>query len=311
MTVVIVSTGGTIATPAESDERLDSDDLVAAVPELESVGEVETRDFDCLPSTDLTFERMYGLVEVLGTLDDDPSVDGVVVTHGTDVLEESAYFADLCYDGETPVAFTGAMRNPSMAGPDGPANLLASARVATTERASGLGVLVVLNDRVHPAKGVTKTHSTAPDTFRSPEFGPLATVDHDRIAWKRTSTSLTPTYNPDPESLTNDVPAVVVTADASGTTLRACRESEAVCVGVPGAGNLPPTAREALEDLRDAGVPVVATTRCSRGRLSSPPTDDLNDLRCLFSDRTLLQTRVEAVVALAAERLDDAFERRD
>lgn len=311
MTVVIVSTGGTIASPTGSNEWLTGDDLVATVPELEPVADIETHSFDNLPSTNMTFARMYELVELLGTFDDDASVDGIVVTHGTDVLEESAYFADLCYDGETPVIFTGAMRDQSMVAPDGPANLLASVRTATTERARGLGVLVVLNDRVHPAKGVTKTHSMALDTFQSPEFGPLATVDHDRIAWERTSAPSTPTYDPDPEQLTNDVPAIVVIADASGTALRAGEDSAAVCVGVPGAGNLPPVAREALEDLRNADVPVIVTTRCPQGRLSMPPTDDLDGLGCLFSDRNLLQTRIKAVVALAADSLDDAFERMD
>lgn len=310
MTVVVVSTGGTIASPSASDDGLSGDALVAEVPELAEHADVETRDFRRLPSTDLTFGDMHELAESIRTLDADPAVEGVVVTHGTDVLEESAYFVDLCYDGDTPVVFTGAMRNPSMVGPDGPANLRASVRVATSERARGLGVLVVLNDRVHTASGVTKTHATTLDTFRSPEFGPLATVDHERIRWERVPTESTPTYEPEPERLTDDVPAVTVAADASGTLLRACRDCPAVCVGVPGAGNLPPTARDALESLRDADVRVVATSRCPQGRLSTP-ADDLSGLGCLVSDRNLLQTRVEAVVALAAGEFDGAFERAD
>jgi L-asparaginase len=308
MSIVVVSTGGTIASPAGADERLSADDLVGAVPDLASVATVETREFARLPSTDLAVEQVAELADLVAALDDDASVDGVVVTHGTDVLEESALFVDLVYDGDTPVVFTGAMRDPSMTGPDGPANLLASVRVAASDRARGLGVLVVLGDRVHAAPGVTKTHSTAPDTFRDPEFGPLAVVDHDRVTWARTPVSPAPTYDPDPDRLTNDVLALAVGFDASGTALRAGVESAAVCVGVPGAGNLPPGARDALERLDAADVPVVATTRCPQGRLSEAP-GDLAGLNVRRSERDLLGTRVETVVALAADGLDDAFEK--
>lgn len=311
VTVVIISTGGTIASPTDLDDQLRADDLVEAVSGLDAVANVETRDFERLPSTNLTLEHMYELAEIIRTLDGDSSVDGVVVTHGTDVLEESAYFADLCYGGETPVIFTGAMRNPSMAGPDGPANLLTAVRVASSERAHDLGVLVTLSDRVHAARDITKTHSTAPDTFRSPEFGPLAVVDHERVVWERHPAIPTPTYDPDPDRFTNDVLALVVPADPSGRALRAGRGSTAVCIAVPGTGNLPPTARDAVAEVRDAGVPVVAATRCQQGRLSVTPPADLRGLGCLYSDRDLLQTRIEATVALAADGLDEAFERLD
>lgn len=310
MPVVVISTGGTIASPTESDAQLKSDDLIGAIPELASVTTVETRDFAQLPSTNLTISHMYELAELITELDGDPSVEGIVVTHGTDILEESAYFVDLCYNGDTPVVFTGAMRNPSMTSPDGPANVLNSVRVVTCNRACNLGVLVVLGDRIHTARGVTKTHSMALDTFRSPEFGPLVVVDHDRIAWKRIPVSSTPTYEPDPDRLTNDILAVPIPADPTATMLSSGQESTAVCVGMPGAGNLPPLARTSLERLCEAGVPVIATTRCQQGRLSET-SQDLAGLGVYRSDRNLLQTRIKTVVALAAESLDEAFKQVD
>jgi len=309
MAIAIVATGGTIAAPSGSNGGRSADDLVDAVPELSSVVTIETQDFARLPSTDLTLDQMYRLAGTVRELNDDPDVEGVVVTHGTDTLEESAYFIDLCYGGGTPVVFTGAMRSPETAGADGPANLLASVRVAGTARARDRGVLVAMNDRVHAARGVHKTHSTAPDSFRSPEFGPLAVVDHGRVVWERACAVATPTYDPVLADLTNDVLALPVPVDASGRAIRAGRDSAAVCLGAPGAGNLPSAARDAIGAVRDAGVPVVVTTRCQRGRASR--SDDLEGLGCFLSDRGLLQTRIKTVIALADDGLEAAFERVD
>lgn len=308
MSIALVSTGGTIASSPTSVKKLDADDLLDTLPESRVDVPVETRNFSNFPSTNIRITHMYSLSEMLTDLDTDPSIDGIVVTHGTDTLEESAYFIDLCYDGDTPVVFTGAMRTPSMAGPDGPANVLNSIRVVADQSTSDLGVLIVLGDRVYAACGVVKTHSTSPDSFASPEFGPLATVDHDCVVWSRTPTTVSSTYTPDPEQLTNNVLAVTVPADASGRAIRAGTESEAVCVGVPGAGNLPPAAQNAITDLRQEHIPTVVTSRCIQGRLSET-SNDLAGLNTYVSDRNLLQTRIKTIVALSTNRLDDAFSR--
>lgn len=318
MTVVVVSTGGTIASVPDGDEgaspELTGDDLIAAVPGLESVAAVDALDFSNVPSPHFTVEQMAELVDTLGALDADADVDGVVVTQGTDILEESAYFADLCYDGETPVVFTGAMRNPSLASPDGPGNLLASVRATASDRSRGSGVLVVFNDRVHAAREVTKTNSMNPDTFRSPEFGPLAVLDENRVTWRREPVSPDPTFDPNPDHLRNDVLAVVATADMSDVQIRAAEGSAGLCLAATGAGHIPPGIIPALEELRAAGVPLVATTRCPEGRLARHTYDfrgseaTLRELDCYYSDLNLQKTRIKSIVALAAGRLDEAFE---
>ena len=319
MAVAVVSTGGTIASTGEADEgvspELTGADLVAAVPGLGEVTEVVTRDFTNVPSPHLTIEDYRDLVDLLDGLDADGGIDGVVVTEGTDVLEETAYFVDLCYDGATPVAFTGAMRNPSMASPDGPANLLAGVRTVLDARDRDVGVLVVFNDRVHAAREATKTNSMNVDTFRSPEFGPLAVLDESRLTWRREPTDVDPTFDVDPERLTNDVAAVTVTADMPDRPFAAAAEGAAVCFAATGAGHVPLTIVPALEDLAGAGLPLVATTRCPEGRLARetygfPGSEaTLVELGCYFSDLNLQKTRIRTIVALAAGRLDDAFDR--
>jgi L-asparaginase len=317
VTVVVVSTGGTIASTedrgGDATPDLGGEELVAAVPGLDAA-DVRVEEFSTIPSPHFTVERMLDLAAFVDDLDADPAVEGVVVTQGTDVLEETAYFLDLCHGGETPVVVTGAMRNPSLASPDGPANLLASVRTALDGDARGRGVLVTFAGRVMPAREATKTHSQMVDTFRCPEFGPLGVVEEERVKWRRTAENPDPTFDPDPDRLTNDVAAVYVTADAPASHLTAHADATAVCLAATGAGHVNEPLVDALSELREADVPVVATTRCPEGRLARSTYDfrgserTLQELGCRFSDLNLQKTRVRTIVAHAAGRLDDAFE---
>ncbi|SFR64228.1 asparaginase [Halogeometricum limi] len=321
MTVVVVSTGGTIASTesegGDAEPELTGDALVAAVPGLNSVADVRTHDFSNVPSPYFTVEQMHELAEVVRSYDEDDEVSGVVVTQGTDILEESAYFVDCCYGGDTPVVFTGAMRNPSLAGADGPANLLASVRAASDERfrETSQNTAVVFDDRLHAPADVTKMHSSNVDTFRSPEFGPLATIDEDRVVWRHHPAEPTPTFDVDPDRLTNDVVAAFATADMTDAVIRAAADSAAFCLAATGAGHVPPGIIPALESLRDGDVPIVATTRCPEGRLARETYGfrgseaTLRELGCYYSDQNLQKTRVRTIVAHAADAFDEAFER--
>jgi L-asparaginase len=161
------SRGGGVV-PALTPEQ-----LLAAVPGLGDVGvELEVVDFRQVPGASVTFEDVAALFEAIRGVD----VDGVVVTQGTDTIEETSYLLDLAYDGEVPVVVTGAMRNPTLAGADGPANLLAAIQVAAATEPRGQGCLVVFADEIHAARRVRKTHSTSVGTFQSPNGGPLGFV---------------------------------------------------------------------------------------------------------------------------------------
>ena len=318
MAIAIVSTGGTIASTAGSDgavsPELVSADLVESVPGLESAAAIETHDFSNVPSPHFTVEQMAELVSFLEDLDSRSGIDGIVVTHGTDILEETAYFADLTYSGNGPVVFTGAMRNPSLASPDGPANLLASVRTAASEEARDRGVLVVFNDRVHDPRTVTKMHSMNPDTFRSPEFGPIAVHDEDRIDWRIHGAEPREVFDIDADELTNRVASRTVTADMHPSFIPDSEETAALCLAATGAGHIPPTIIPPLEELAAAGTPLVATTRCPEGRLARETYDfvgseaTLQELEFSYSDLNLQKTRIKTVVALAAGAIDTAFD---
>ena len=178
--VAVFAMGGTIAmTPDASGgvvPTLTADDLVAAVPGLAELDvEITARTLWSLPSASITFTHLAGLVDAIRA-ELDAGATGVVVTQGTDTIEETAFFLDLTVPGPAPVVVTGAMRHPSLAGPDGPANLLAGIRVAASPAARGLGGLVVFNDEVHAARLVRKTHTASTGAFVSPGFGPLGLV---------------------------------------------------------------------------------------------------------------------------------------
>jgi L-asparaginase len=173
----VVGLGGTIAmagSEAGGVPDLAPQQLLAAVPALAGTGiTVEATDFRRLPGAWLRFEDLYELAAVIERL---PESDGVVVTQGTDTIEESAYLLDLLHGRPAPVVVTGAMRNPRLTGPDGPANLLAAVQVAASDQARHQGVLVVFNDEIHAARRVRKTHATNVATFQSPNGGPLGYV---------------------------------------------------------------------------------------------------------------------------------------
>lgn len=178
--VAVIAMGGTIAmTPDASGgvvPTLSADELLAAVPGLAELDvEITARSLFSLPSPSITFAHLRSLVDLIQA-ELAAGAAGIVVTQGTDTIEETAFFLDLAVPGPTPIVVTGAMRHPSLAGPDGPANLLAGIQVAVSGAARGLGALVVFADEVHAARLVRKTHTASTGAFVSPGFGPLGLV---------------------------------------------------------------------------------------------------------------------------------------
>ncbi len=183
--IAVISLGGTIASTGEDASkgvtpRLSGEDLVRAAPQLLEIGDIETVEFRKLPSSDLTLSDMVALAKEIEHLFE-TGVDGVVVTQGTDTMEETSFCMDVLVRGTRPVVFTGAMRNPPILGADGRANLVAAARVAAPRDAAGLGTLVVFNDEIHAARFVRKSHTSSTATFQSPNCGPLGWVIEDRV----------------------------------------------------------------------------------------------------------------------------------
>src|SRR4051794_21547442 len=172
--------GGTIGMAGHQGgvvSRLDAAQLVDSVPALGDLDvHLEVRDFLRVPSASLSFEDIVELTTAAGGR----AADGIVVVQGTDTLEETAFLIDLLWTGDSPVVVTGAMRNPSMAGADGPANLVAAVTVAASPAFRGLGALVAFDDQAHAARFVRKTHSTSTATFASPDAGPIGLMVEGR-----------------------------------------------------------------------------------------------------------------------------------
>lgn len=182
----LLALGGTIATqPGERGMKmgLGADDLLRMVPELGALAEIRTETLSRKPSSDLLLEDLYGLAARIQAMADARESDGVVITQGTDTLEESAFLLDLLLQVDVPVVLTAAMRNPKLVSADGPGNVLAAMRLAAAPWAkqSAVGVLVAMLDHVWAAFDVAKTDTSRLDAFRSPAAGPVATVVEDRV----------------------------------------------------------------------------------------------------------------------------------
>lgn len=179
--VHVLALGGTIAmTSLEgggATPSLTGPQLVAAVPELTATAEVSAENFRQVPGASLHLPDIVALRDhLVGRAE-----DGFVITQGTDTLEETSFALDLLYGEDAPVVFTGAMRNPSLAGADGAANLLNAVRVAGSPAARGQGALLTLDDRIHTARFVQKQHASAPSAFSSPSVGPIGWIAEDRV----------------------------------------------------------------------------------------------------------------------------------
>ncbi|HEX7939613.1 MAG TPA: asparaginase, partial [Gemmatimonadaceae bacterium] len=188
--IVLVFTGGTISMrhdPAAGGAvpALAGQDILELIPQLRDIAALEIDDFGAFPGPHMTTERMWELRNRIRAHVARPEVKGVVITHGTDSLEESAYLVARSMESEKPIVFTGAMRTSSDLGWDGPANLGASIRTAASEAAMGFGVLVVMSDRIYTGLDVTKTHTHMLDAFDSPGLGPLGVLDDGRVIVRR------------------------------------------------------------------------------------------------------------------------------
>ena len=268
--VRLLALGGTIACAPRPgadgvDAALTAAAIAESVPGLAEIADIDVGDMATVASFAVTLGHMHALAtEARRAIDDGTAV---VVTHGTDTIEETAYALALMLPRDAPVVLTGAMRNPTMPGADGPANLLAAFVVAVDQRAAALGPVVVLNDEVHAARFATKSHTARVSTIASPGAGPLGEVVEGRFhAW------FLPAWEDElgfPDSLAGiDVPLVRMAADPGDTLLRAAIECApaAVVLEGTGGGHVPPPLLPAVDDAIAAGVQIVLATRCAAGR---------------------------------------------
>jgi L-asparaginase len=269
--VVVFTTGGTIAMRHDpviggTVPAVSGPELIEAVPPLAHVCPIEVREFSNIPSPHMTVRHMRDLaLQVEGALAGQ-DVAGVVITHGTDTLEETACFLDLYVNSDKPVCLTAAMRSAAEISSDGPGNILCAVRTAACSDARGKGALVVMNEKIHAASEVTKTHSANPDTFASPFWGPLGYADVDRIIFRRAPLELRKIR---PAHIEENVYLVKLAAGSDDFFFKCLVEKKAGGIVVEGfgRGNVPPAAAAGMAHAVENGIPVVLTSRCPGGRV--------------------------------------------
>jgi len=269
--IVLLFTGGTIsmrhdAAVGGAVPSLTGRDILAMAPGIDRLAELEVDDWGAHPGPHMTIERMWALRQRIVDHLARPDVDGVVVTHGTDSLEESAYLLARSVQSEKPIVFTGAMRTSSDLGWDGPGNLAAAVRVATSQDAADCGTRVVISDRIFTALDVTKVHTSAIEAFDSPGLGPLGVIDDGRVIFRRVLPAAGPILAP--PSLATPVDIVYAYAGADSRLLDASRDAgRGIVIAAMGRGNVPPAMIDGLDRWIAEDKPVVITSRAFRGRV--------------------------------------------
>lgn len=262
--ILVLHTGGTISMHADENGNVisDTDNPMTHVGISLDAIKLEVIDFLNLPSPHITVEHMLAISQKIKATAG--QFDSVVITHGTDTLEETAYFLDTMALPHIPIVMTGAMRSSNELGSDGIYNYLSAIRVASHDKAIDKGVLVVMNDEIHAAKYVTKTHTTNVATFRTPTHGPLGIImKHDILFFKNAEERV----RFDLDDISGTVPIIVAYAGMGDWLFSSLDldNIDGLVIEALGAGNLPPDAAESISKLVQRGIPVALVSRCFNG----------------------------------------------
>lgn len=268
--ICLIATGGTIASlrdPATGGVRpsVGATELAASVPGLAELGLARVEEVANVSGWNVTPDLMLTVAGRAMEILADPAIDGVVVTHGTDTVEETAFVCDLLVSSEKPVVFAAAMRAGDEMSADGPRNLWTATKLAGLATARGLGCLLAMNDEVHAARWVRKLDSFRVSSFQSPDHGPVALVLPDGVRILRRPERVT---MPTPASLSQPVPVVQVYTGMDEGLISAVVEhtrADAMVLEGTGLGNLPGSAMAELQALRAKGLPIVVASRTAHG----------------------------------------------
>ncbi|HEM3702304.1 TPA: asparaginase [Streptococcus suis] len=262
--ILALHTGGTISMQANQEGQVASSQVNPMTQIDTPIEEIQVTSVDFLnvPSPHIRLEHMMALYQKIKV--EQVNYDGFVITHGTDTLEETAYFLDTMAIPEKPIVLTGAMRSSNELGSDGVYNYRTALRVAADEKSADKGILVVMNDEIHAAKYVTKTHTTNVSTFQTPTHGPLGLVTKREILYFKTAE---PRVRFDLTSISGTVPIIKAYADMDSVLLDSLSHSaiSGLVIEALGAGNLPPTILPAIQKLLNQNIPVVLVSRCFNG----------------------------------------------
>ncbi len=306
--VAAIFTGGTIS--MKVDKRLSaaipamsSEEIMSLVTNIDKIAEIEIVPFARIPGPHMTPELMMELSQTVKDTIARDDICGVIITHGTDSLEETAFFLDLNIKSDKPIIVVGSMRNASELGYDGPSNLSAAICTAVSEEAKNKGVLVVLNNEVNSAREVTKTHTMSLDTFKSFSFGPLGIVDNDEVIFYRDIMTHDHLLT---EKVESNVDLIKSVAGMNSNIIKFCinQGTKGIIIEAMGRGNLPPGMIEGIKDAVSKNIPVIIVSRCPMGRVLDSYGYEgggkmLHDLGAIFGgDLNGQKARVKLMLAL-------------
>lgn len=267
--ILIIFTGGTFSMKIDSETgaavpHFSGGELIAQIPELNQLAEISIHDFGKYPGPHMTPQLMFQLADevkknIAGNL-----YDGIVITHGTDTLEETAYLLDLQVQTSKPIVLTGSMKNSSEPDWDGPKNLLDSVTICTSPNAHDLGALVCLNGEINAASEVTKTHTDDIETFHSLDFGALGFVQNGRVIFNRLPRKLEFISSAKIEPNV-DLIKCYAGMDDKFFKFSADNNAAGLVVEAMGVGNVPPRAFEGIKYVVEKNIPVVLVSRCPAG----------------------------------------------
>ena len=274
--VLVLTTGGTIASRTDAP-LIPGPALVQAVPELLDHASIQVEEFSKIGSSKMTPGHWLALSKRINErFAADSELAGIVITHGTDTLEETAYFLNLTVAWDRPVVMVGSMRSSNEVSPDGPANLINAVRVAVSAEAVGQGVLVVLNEDISAARDVWKTDNRRVHTFESLDGGPVGVVDPDGVRFYRRSLQPHTTASEFDVAGIDELPEVLILTDFTGIDRElvarfASQSMDGLVIRTFAGGRMSAGMSAGLREIADQGVPIVVTSRIPKGRIVSAP----------------------------------------
>jgi len=267
--ILVVFTGGTFSMKIDKKTggavpRFSGNELLDKIPEAKELADLNCYDFGKYPGPHMTPELMMDLSKKIRELLEKEIYTGVIVTHGTDTLEETAYFLDLTVKTEIPVVVIGSMKNSSEPDWDGPRNLLDAIHICLNDNCRNLGVLVCLNGEINAASEVTKIYTEQIDSFTSLDFGDLGFVQNGRVILNRLPHKL---ETLETDKMVSNVDLLTVYAGMNGKFFKYSADSgvEGIVVEALGVGNVPPPVFEGIKYAVEKGIPVVLVSRCPAG----------------------------------------------
>ena len=321
--VAIIFTGGTISMTVDEKvgaaiTTLSGEQIMSMVTNIDKVADIEVCNFAEIPGPHMTPERLIELKHYVNNLLEREDICGAVITHGTDSLEETAYFLDLVINNDKPIVVTGAMRSSSELGYDGSSNLSAAVCTAISDAAVGKGVLVAMNNEILLASEVTKTDTLSLNTFQSPAHGPLGIIDCNQLLLLKDASKKTFI---DTDKYEPKVALFKSGLDMGDDLIRFAADSgyKGIVIEGMGRGNIPPEMFRGIEYAREKGIEVVLVSRCLTGRVYDSygylgSGRDFRNIGCIFGgDLPGQKARIKLMLALGktndSQEIKDYFEK--